>query len=187
MLGPGRLVSWGLAEEGRPEPARTGAGDSRLRVLPCAALRPQRAIHSVLLLMLTSFFPDVAKLKVPRNPKRCPAPNASHGDMAGAVTTGGGRRLRTGGTDLPLTLGTRPCGRSVYYAKLLRQIAIKYIKLLNTYKSRVPNGSGEEKLAAAPVKPARAGQTGGAAPDPGGACQRGRAGARQGQSSREEP
>lgn len=79
MRGPGRLVSWGLAEEGRPEPARTGAGDSRLRVLPCAALRPRRAIHWVLLLMLTSFFPDVAKLKVPRNPKRCPAPNASHG------------------------------------------------------------------------------------------------------------
>lgn len=97
MRGPGRLVSWGLAEEGCPEPARTGAGDSRLRVLPCAALRPRRAIHSVLLLMLTSFFPDVAKLKVPRNPKRCPAPNASHGDMAGAVITGGGRRLRTRG------------------------------------------------------------------------------------------
>lgn len=50
----------------------------------------------------------------------------------------------------PERTGAHAAG-SVDYAKLLRQIAIKYIKLLNTYKSLVPNGKrrGDADSAAA--------------------------------------
>lgn len=109
---------------------------------PWVVLRPQRTVHFVPLLMLTSFFPDFAKMKELRNPKRHPAPNTSpRGHGAGSDHRWHLEAADPRGPTFRSPWAHGRAAGSVHYAKPLRQTAIKYVELLNTCKSLIPSGT----------------------------------------------
>lgn len=88
---------------------------------------------------------SIETLRSPKcSPGSCPSPGPRGGDHGWRPEAADPR-----GMEAPAhPEHTGPVAGSVYYAKLLSQIAIKHIQLLNTYKSLKPNGKYDEKLTA---------------------------------------